>query len=181
MHPFLKFFIRVFLILIICVIIIKPYNLYCSTTNNCSTFSLSQLIPSTKFNEGSNKVKVEFVSINNNSTLVDFRPDVYEFYTVTGRKNVVKFRFKNVSNRENPIKFRMELSTDPGYLIDSIKKYDCLCHDSYKIKMGQEITKEFVFAFDDQEIANYISYMFDDDEKDRIANIKIKYRIIYED
>lgn len=149
MHPFLNFFIRVFLLLIIGIIIIKPYNIYCSTTGKCSGINLIEFIPDNKFKEGIGSYHLEFINLNPNIHL-DISSDFLELSTVSGRKNVVTYTIKNISKTDKDVKFKLKFKTDPSYEIKRIKVHECLCNKTYKLKPGREMIKKFIFTFKEE-------------------------------
>ena len=173
MHPFLKFIIRFTLILLIAVIAIKPYNNYCISTNKCQAINLAKFTPSFTASEGHYKIKINFVNIN-------YRPDIefsssqQNLFTVTERKNIINYSFKNISKQENPIKFRVKYSVEPPEFAKYIKRSECLCFDSYKLKRGQERKTEMIFKIDKDFDRSTVRY-----HKNK-REIKIKYEIVYE-
>ncbi len=168
MNPILKFIVRLVAVIILALLVIKPYNLYCDVSGKCSNFNIAKYLPSS---QGYGKIKVKFVNINP-QPYIDFQAIPHELVTSTGQKNIVKYNLTNVTkNRYNPIKFDIKYSVEPERFERYIKRYQCLCGKSYKLKPNQSRQEEFIFKID-----NDFAEMLDENNSEEI---EIRYEINY--
>ena len=96
MRPVTRFIVYTFLLFLLFLVSLRPYNWICQTTNACHKFYLSDLIP--RF-EGEDIININFEIINTRDD-VDFIIDGYDtISTVSERKNTVSYRVKNLSDK----------------------------------------------------------------------------------
>ncbi len=169
MNPLIKYILYLVSIALIAFIAIKPYNIYCNISGKCGKFSLVKFMPS---NEGYGKVRVKFVTIDNESH-IDLQAYQSELYTKPGRVNSIKYDMTNISTTiKNPVKFNIKYDVFPAEYKKYVKIYNCLCGKNYKLKNGKSKREEVVFKIK-KEFEEEILY----DEVD-LLEIEIRYEVI---
>jgi len=144
MPRFLQILFRIAIIFAVIFFAIQPFNWFCQLTQSCRPFYFSKLLPRL---EGEEKIIVDLEILSFRRDL-EFKADKQSIETVTNRLNTVHYTAKNLSNRT--IKFRPMLYIKPQELEGYIRRYQCLCFHSYKLKKGESIDLVMEFEIDDK-------------------------------
>jgi cytochrome c oxidase assembly protein Cox11 len=165
MHPVIRFFIRITIILAIILFAIQPFNWFCQISQSCKPFFFSYYIPKQK---GDIAIDVIFEVMNYNEAL-HFYNEKSNLTTFTNSKNIITYHAKNTS--EKPISFRPKLIIEPEYAEKYLIRYQCLCMQELKLKKGETANLKMEFEID-KKIENDENFKKQNEKK-----ITIRYKI----
>ncbi len=128
--------------ILIALLLVKPFNSFCSLTSKCNPIILSYYLPSKK---GNQDFEVNFKAENQLSTL-EFKVLTPKATIKTGQNITIIFTAKNLSNHQ--IKIRPEYFIEPKNADNYITRYQCLCFKEHMIPANQEIQMPFRIKID---------------------------------
>lgn len=143
MRPITRLFFYSIALFLLIVIALKPYNWFCQTSGKCQKIYVSDLFPTF---EGDNEINLILEAKSHNPDL-DFMIMGYDtISTVSGRKNVVKYKIKNLSNKR--MVFRPKFHVEPKQFEKYVNRSDCLCFEDYALDANDEINLQAAFSID---------------------------------
>jgi cytochrome c oxidase assembly protein Cox11 len=161
-NKFCKIVVYLVAILLIALLLIKPFNFFCNLSSKCHPIILSYYLPTKK---GTQNFEVNFEAKNHLSS-VEFKALSQKTMIRTGQNITIIFTAKNLSNY--PIKIRPEYFIEPENANKYITRYECLCLKEHTIMVGQEIQMPFRIKIDPEiEKDQYFT-------KNKIINIGFK-------
>ncbi len=141
-NKFEKIAVYVVAFLLITLLLIKPFNFFCSLSSKCSPIILSYYLPTQK---GHKDFEVNFEAQNQLSTL-EFKVLNPKAVMKAGQNITVIFTAKNLTNQE--ITIRPEYFIDPQNTDQYLTRYECLCFKEHIMPAGQEIQMPFRIKID---------------------------------
>jgi cytochrome c oxidase assembly protein Cox11 len=141
-NKFFKITVYLLAVLLIALLLIKPFNFFCSLSSKCHPIILSYYLPTKK---GTQNFEVNFEA-NNQLSTIEFKALSQKIMIRTGQNTTAIFTAKNLSNY--PIKIRPEYFIEPENANQYITRYECLCFKEHIIAAGQEIQMPFRIKID---------------------------------
>lgn len=164
MHPLLKIFLKISVALVAIFFLSRPYNWYCQLTQNCQTFYFSRYFPK---KEGAKEIQT-IITTQTKFRDIDFYADQSLVKSVTNRKNIVKFTFKNNSKKIKYIFPKMTVT--PVESERYLTKYESPSLQTYRLKPKEVLIVNFEFEID-KSIEDEEEYRADED------GLQIDFRI----
>jgi len=124
---------------LVVMLIIQPYNFFCNLTSKCRAFYFSDYVPRM---EG--KVEFEFYPEAKNyvEDLVIIA-DKESVKTVVNRRTTITYNVRNESGKT--IRFRPTFYALPEEMESYIRRFECSCSKTYKLKKGESTTLTIEF------------------------------------
>lgn len=136
MSPKLRPFFYLAAAILIIFIAIKPYNWFCQLTSKCQQFYLSELMERDDNAEGAQNINIIF-QVKNTNPKVSLTASNHAISTLTGKYITVDYKAKNLY--DGMAKFKIQFYVKPKELEEWVKRRDCLCFNTYKLKNGETI------------------------------------------
>jgi cytochrome c oxidase assembly protein subunit 11 len=122
-------------ILLLIMILIQPYNLYCKITGSCFPVTFSSI--------GFNRAGDKYLNINFAAQINDEAKNIVEFYPkekaikIRSGKTIHNFYLaKNLSNKPVIIKTKMKL--EPFWVNQYLERIECLCFKNQPLNAKEE-------------------------------------------
>lgn len=143
MNPILRRLLYLALIFFVILVLLQPYNRFCSSSGKCEGIYLSDFIP---HHEGDLQISI-LMEAQNKRGDIDFETvEPQLIYTVSGRKNIANYRIRNTSN--HTVIFRPKFYVEPQEFTKYLIRRECLCSREFKIKKGETIVVRSIFKID---------------------------------
>jgi len=128
--------------LLLGLLMIQPFNLFCRATNKCQPIILAYYMPK---ETGSEYFEI-FFDAKDRSKEVRFEATQRSVVMLAGDNYEVKYEAQNAADHE--IKIRPKPYVYPLEAAKYIKFYECLCSREHKIKKGGQIDLSVKFRLD---------------------------------
>lgn len=129
-------------VILIALLLIKPFNYFCSLTSKCSSLILSYYLPTKK---GKHDFEINLLA-QNQLPDVEFRVITPKIKLNSGQSATIIYTAKNLTNHK--IKIRPGYFIEPEDADDYIERYECLCFKEHILAPNQEIQMPFRFKID---------------------------------